>query len=1279
MPQVAPGLPDPAEYGSVGELKPGALVPLFTQQHDARRAGPHLDLRLGNLKEQLLSWAVPKGMPQPGEKRLAIPQPLHEEAYGPWSGTIPAGTYGAGKVESKVRGKALVTNVDDDGVSFVTAHTRYPERFRLQQTPRGWILINATKTETRLPYEKVHFQQVDEDAVDKLFTPKNLVTAKIDGSAAFYELLGDKIEALSYRTSKATGRPIVHTERIGSPRLREKLKDTVLRGEMYGVRDNQAIPAAELGGLLNSTIELSLARQKERDIELKHAVFDILKHEGKDVRKLPYAERLKLLRGVLEKLPEQFHLPEGYTDPAQQRELWNRIRTGKDPITREGIVAHPLLAAGAVPIKAKTYPESDVIIKGIVPGKGRLKGMASGGFWYALPDDPDKIVGKVGTGLSDEDRWDMWQNPNEWVGRTARIRAQEQFPSGAYRAPAFLARHEDVTQKEAMVQPRLMVMAALLKQAAAPAKMMAPAAGQDRVSRYMAGFRQGHPAVPGVPDLPSQAREQLWSRGIVRRAQGGQSPFEQRRQPQPVKPLPQAAPAAPAKMMAPAAGSDRVSRYMAGFQFGHPPIPGGEAIGMDIARSQLRSQNFDRRSQPWLQQQPRQLQPRQPTNIGMVDAPTPASPVSPQVPQKVAAYLGGYMDKQAAAIDEAAKDTDTAPTEAQKKSGNYAKGKVSWQGLPLSIENPAGSTRSGTSAAGKKWSTQMRHHYGYILGSKGRDKDHVDVFIKPDTDSGFMVYVVNQVKPGTGAFDEHKCMLGFATKAEAEQAYLANYEKGWKGLGSIVPMPLPKFKQWALSDGPAKGALTGTEVAELTKKAFAEKTAADKRSWGWLAVKLPPALQSKVRRLVSRIDRHDLAEGGKELEPHITVAYGLEATERDKPAIRQELENFKAPAITIGGASVFENQGYKVLKLDVDSPELHRLRRHIAGKYPMPGNTHPGYHPHITLAYLKPEVDASKYLDNDLVGQQFKGGRWVFRGKREQEKVAMSTATELRRHLQKAAAEEEEELGANAVFRTKWPSDRHPGRFEHLNLGPDVTSGMEATLAVPTTVMGTVTVPRVKIPDYEAARLGWQAARGMAADVAPPLIALAALLGVGGIGGAAYWHHRKNRKRQQDESLRKKQQQEKTAMTKSQELKRRLQKAAAEVAQTQEEEAKKRKGPTFGQKLLRGGLATAAGGMAGLIGGGYGGFKLGQHASNRLQDSALRELRADHQASRSGLSSLWMPPLSEENLKAIAGAATENDRAELEGTGALGGAALGAGGGALLGLAVYFAFRRAGG
>jgi hypothetical protein len=34
-------------------------------------------------------------------------------------------------------------------------------------------------------------------------------------------------------------------------------------------------------------------------------------------------------------------------------------------------------------------------------------------------------------------------NPQDYVGRVARIRAQEQHPSGAFRMPALIALHED--------------------------------------------------------------------------------------------------------------------------------------------------------------------------------------------------------------------------------------------------------------------------------------------------------------------------------------------------------------------------------------------------------------------------------------------------------------------------------------------------------------------------------------------------------------------------------------------------------------------------------------------------------------------------------------------------------------------------------------------------------------------------------------------------------------------------------------------------------------------
>jgi hypothetical protein len=85
-----------------------------------------------------------------------------------------------------------------------------------------------------------------------------------------------------------------------------------------------------------------------------------------------------------------------------------------------------------------------VLIKNVVEGMGKYQGVGAGGFDYALPEAPDKVVGRVGTGFTDDLRQQMWQSPGDFVGRTARIHAQQQFPSGAYRAPALLGLHEDL-------------------------------------------------------------------------------------------------------------------------------------------------------------------------------------------------------------------------------------------------------------------------------------------------------------------------------------------------------------------------------------------------------------------------------------------------------------------------------------------------------------------------------------------------------------------------------------------------------------------------------------------------------------------------------------------------------------------------------------------------------------------------------------------------------------------------------------------------------------------
>lgn len=154
------------------------------------------------------------------------------------------------------------------------------------------------------------------------------------------------------------------------------------------------------------------------------------------------------------------------------------------------------------------------------------------------------------------------------------------------------------------------------------------------------------------------------------------------------------------------------------------------------------------------------------------------------------------------AIDMAANEAATSPlnerpepTRAQKEAGNYKKGRVKLHGLDIAIENPKGSTRTGTDPDGKEWSSKMKHHYGDIKGTTGADGDSIDVFIGDNPDSQ-KVFVVDQVDPGTGSFDEVKVMMGFDNIEAARKGYLSNYDKNWKGLGEISETTVDEFKAW---------------------------------------------------------------------------------------------------------------------------------------------------------------------------------------------------------------------------------------------------------------------------------------------------------------------------------------------------------------------------------------------------------------------------------------------------------------------------------------------------
>ncbi len=107
------------------------------------------------------------------------------------------------------------------------------------------------------------------------------------------------------------------------------------------------------------------------------------------------------------------------------------------------------------------------------------------------------------------------------------------------------------------------------------------------------------------------------------------------------------------------------------------------------------------------------------------------------------------------------------------------------------------------------------------------------------------------------------------------------------------------------------------------------------------------------------------ASSGRELDHHITALYGLKTTNPED--VRKVLAGEPPIKVTFGETSVFKNDEGDVLKLDIDSPDLHRLNAKLAE---LPNsNTFPTYKPHATLAYLKPGYGKDFAGDRTLAGK----------------------------------------------------------------------------------------------------------------------------------------------------------------------------------------------------------------------------------------------------------------------------------------------------------------------
>jgi 2'-5' RNA ligase len=133
-------------------------------------------------------------------------------------------------------------------------------------------------------------------------------------------------------------------------------------------------------------------------------------------------------------------------------------------------------------------------------------------------------------------------------------------------------------------------------------------------------------------------------------------------------------------------------------------------------------------------------------------------------------------------------------------------------------------------------------------------------------------------------------------------------------------------------------------------------------------VRLPADPAQTLLQMAAEIPDSDLASHGRETHPHITVKYGLHTD--DVAEVERVVAGFGPVQVTLGETSLFQSDEYDVLKVEVESPDLHRLNALLKDRLEHT-DTFPQYVPHATVAYLKPGRGKAYMGDRRLAGTTF--------------------------------------------------------------------------------------------------------------------------------------------------------------------------------------------------------------------------------------------------------------------------------------------------------------------
>ncbi|TIN01509.1 MAG: DNA ligase D [Mesorhizobium sp.] len=433
--------------GKVARTKQGGAGGIFViHKHAATRL--HYDLRLEH-DGVLWSWAVTRGPSlDPHEKRLAVHVEDHPIDYAPFEGTIPKGEYGGGSVI--VWDEGTWTPEIDPAKAMKKGHISFELRGHklhgawhlVRLKPRAgekrdnWLLIKSDDAAAR-PGEDIlkeapesvksglTIEEVGEGKTAKGEKPKVWHSNK--PAAGKTKAAGKKLDFIepqlaTLERDAPPGKDWLHEVKFDGYRMQAQIAGTDVRlltrtgldwtkkfggeivAELAGLKCSDAIIDGEVVVLADSGVSSFALLQQDlsakRTNRFIYYVFDLMRLDGRDLRREPLVERKQALQDLLGKQSDNpaVRFSDHFSEPGKIM-LEHACRMGLEGVVSKRADAPYRSGRGPTWVKSKCTARQEFVIGGYLPsdktGRGLrsiLVGFHEGGKLH--------YAGRVGTGFS---------------------------------------------------------------------------------------------------------------------------------------------------------------------------------------------------------------------------------------------------------------------------------------------------------------------------------------------------------------------------------------------------------------------------------------------------------------------------------------------------------------------------------------------------------------------------------------------------------------------------------------------------------------------------------------------------------------------------------------------------------------------------------------------------------------------------------------------------------------------------------------------------------------